>query len=87
MMLLYNLMFYSKVLAFYQSSAYEVYNKNKIVASTATDSHLCVFSKEPVPVATLNSQQGILMLLFQLDDLLFQRSVSAFGASGGAARI
>lgn len=40
-------------------------------------SHLCIFSKEPVLVTTLHSQQRILMLLFQLDDLLFQGSVHA----------
>lgn len=49
-------------------------------------SYLCIFSKEPVLVATLHSQQGVRMLLLQLDDLLLQGSVDALRAPGGDAR-
>lgn len=50
-------------------------------------SHLSVLSKEPVLVTTLHSQQGVFMLLFQLDHLLFQRSVYALYTSGGGTRV
>lgn len=50
-------------------------------------SHLRIVSKEPVLVTTLHSQQHILMLLFQLDDLLLQGSVRDLWVSGGGARL
>lgn len=50
-------------------------------------SHLCILSKEPVLVTTLHSQQGIIMLLFQLDDLLLQRSEHTLRTSGWSARV
>lgn len=52
-------------------------NNDRIL--THNGSHLRILSKEPVLVTALHSQQSVFMLLFQLNDLLFQRGVHSGG--------
>lgn len=52
-------------------------NNDRIL--THNGSHLRVLAKEPVFVTALHSQQSVFMLLFQLNDLLFQRRVHPGG--------
>lgn len=57
----------------------EVLNKmffSSIYSPRDLSSHLSIISKKPILVTTLHSQQGVFLLLFELDDLLLQWSVS-----------